>query len=60
MKLKRKRSDHDRSNKNFTTQQFNKLTAENFTARLAQVNLASTNDVVASVSRADFDDKLKL
>ena len=28
-------------------------------ARLAQVNLASKNDVAALVKKADFDDKLK-
>ena len=33
-----------------TTSEFNKLTAENFTARLAQENL---------VAKADFDAKLK-
>ena len=31
--------------KYITTQEFNKLTAENFTARLAQANLASINDI---------------
>ena len=33
-------TDHDHE-KNITTQEFNKLTSENFTARLNQANLAS-------------------
>ena len=37
----------------------NKLTSENFAARLAQVNLTSKNDIVAFVKKRDFDDKLK-
>ena len=37
-------TDHDHD-KYITTQDFNKLTAENFTARLAQVNLASKIDI---------------
>ena len=38
-------TDHDHD-KNITTQEFNKLTSENFTARLAQgKNLASKNDI---------------
>ena len=36
-----------------------KLTAERFTARLAQANLASKNDIVALVKKTDFDLKLK-
>ena len=40
--------DHD---KYITTQEFNKLTAENFTARLKQANLASKNDVANFVKR---------
>ena len=41
--------DHNRG-KNITTPEFNRLTAENFAARLKQANL---------VTKADFDDKLK-
>ena len=37
----------------------NKLTSENFAARLAQVNLTSKNDIVAFVKKRDFDDKPK-
>ena len=38
----KKIADHN-IDKNVTTQEFNKLTAESFTARLAQANLASKN-----------------
>ena len=45
-----------------TTQEFNKfnkLTSENFTARLKQENLASKNDIANFVENADFDIKPK-
>ena len=45
--------------KYITTPVFNKLTAENFNARLAQANLASKNDIANFVKNTDFDDKLK-
>ena len=48
MKLKKKVTDH-KYNKYVTTPKFNKLTAENFSARLAQANL---------LTKTDFDDKL--
>ena len=41
-----------------TTPEFNKLTAENFTARLAQANLASKSNITNFVKKTDFDDKL--
>ena len=41
----------------FTTSEFNKLTAENFTARLAQDNLESKNDISNFVKKTK---KLKL
>ena len=47
--IEKKITDHS-YNKYITTSEFNKLTAENFAARLAQVNL---------VTKTDFDDKLK-
>ena len=47
MKLRIKIPDHA---KYITTPEFNKLTAENFTARLKQVNL---------VNKTDFDNKVK-
>ena len=40
------------------TPEFNKLTAQNFTARLAQANLESKNDIANFVRKRDFDDKL--
>ena len=38
-------TDHDHD-KYITTQEFNKLTSENFTARLKQANLARKSDIV--------------
>ena len=46
--IEKKITDHS-YDKYITTPEFNKLTAENFAARLAQVNL---------VTKTDFDDKL--
>ena len=46
-------------NKYITTQEFNKLTSENFTARMKQANLASKNDIANFVKKTDFDNKLK-
>ena len=46
-------TDHDRD-KSITTQEFNKLTSENFTPRLKQANLASKNDI-ANFLKKDFD-----
>ena len=43
-----------------TTPEFNKLTSENFAARLKQANLASNSDIVNFVNKTDFDDKLKI
>ena len=37
----------------------NLTTAENFTARLAQANLTSKNDIANFVKKTDFDDQLK-
>ena len=48
--------DHDRY---ITTQEFNKLTSENFTARLKRANLASKNDIAHFVKKTVFDEKLK-
>ena len=48
--------DHDRY---ITNQEFNKLTAEHFAARLKQTNLASKNDIDDFLKKkADFDNKL--
>ena len=51
-------TDHDHD-KYITTQEFNKLKSENFTARLAQSNLASKSDIANFIKKTDFDDKLK-
>ena len=45
--------------KYITTPEFNKLTVENFTARLKQANLASKGDITDFAKKTDFDDKLK-
>ena len=37
----------------------NLITAKNFTARLAQANLTSKNDIASFVKKTDFDDQLK-
>ena len=49
IELKKKHTDRN-YNKYITTPKFNKLTAENFAARLKQANL---------VTKTDFDDELK-
>ena len=51
-------TDHNHD-KYITTPEFNKLTAENFAARLTQVNLASKNDISNFIKKTDFDYKLK-
>ena len=45
--------------KYITTPEFNRLTEGNFAERLAQVNLASKNDIANFVKKTDFDDKIK-
>ena len=47
----KKSTDHGHSNKYITTQECNKLTSENFAARLAQANLASKNDIATFVEK---------
>ena len=49
-------SDHS---KYITIPEFNKLTVENFDARLAEANLARKTDIANFVKKTDFDDKLK-
>ena len=48
--------DHNKYN---TTEEFIKLTSENFTARLKQTGLASVNDIGNFVKKTNFDNKLK-
>ena len=50
-------NNHDHDNYT-TTQEFNKLTADNFTARLKEANLASQNDIAIFVNKTSFDIKL--
>ena len=45
--------------KQVTSLRFNKLTAKNVTARLAQTNLASENDIANFLRNTGFYDKLK-
>ena len=45
--------------KQVTSLRFNKLTAKTFTARLAQTNLASENDIANFLRNTGFYDKLK-
>ena len=45
--------------KYITTPKFNKLAAENFTARLKQANVATKADIADFLKRKDFVDKLK-
>ena len=47
-------TDHDHD-KYITTQEFNKLTSENFTARLKQANLASKSDIFDFVKKTDLN-----
>ena len=51
-------TDHDHD-KYITTQEFNKLTADNFAARLKQEDLTSKNDIADFVKNTDFDEQLK-
>ena len=45
--------DHDRC---IISQEFNKLTSENCSSRLARANLASKRDIANIVKKADVDD----
>ena len=56
--IEKKILDHDHS-KYITTQEFNKLTADNFAARLEIAKLATKNDIAGFVKEADFDEKPK-
>ena len=48
--------DHDQY---ITIQEFNKLTSEKFSARLAQANLESKSVIANFVKKTDFDDEQK-
>ena len=45
-------NDHDRY---ITTEEFNKLPSENFTARLAKANLASKSNIANFVKKTDLN-----
>ena len=45
--------------KYITTPEFDKLTAQDFAARLAPANLASKSDMAYFVEKTDFDNKQK-
>ena len=49
-KIQNKISDHDHD-KYIATQEFNRLTSENFTTRLKEANLARKNDIANFVKR---------
>ena len=48
-------TDHDHD-KYITTPEFNKLTPENFAARLKQANLATKTDIAKFITKIDFVD----
>ena len=52
-------TDHCHSNKYITTQEFSRLTVENFEVRLAQARLANKADIADFVKKTDFGDKLE-
>ena len=54
----KKINDYD-CDRYITTPGFNKVTSENFTARLKQENLVSKIDIVKFVKKTDFDNKLR-
>ena len=56
--VEKKITDHNHD-KYITTQEFDKLTAENFTARLKQANLESKSFIADFETKKDFDKKLK-
>ena len=56
--IEKKTIDHNHD-KYLTTPEFNKLTAKNFAARLAQGNVANKSDIANFVNKTDFDKKLK-
>ena len=53
-KIEKKSIDRDHSNKYITTQEFNKLTAENFAPRLVQEKLVSKADITDFIKNDRF------
>ena len=59
LKLKKKILDHNQD-KYITTQEFNRLTSENFGAKLKRANLASKNDMADFVKKQSLMINLKI
>ena len=55
----KKITDLEHSNKYITAPELNKLTPENFAARLTQANLASKSYIANFVNKTDFDNQVK-
>ena len=51
--------DHDHSNKYISTLEFNRLSSENFAARLKQGNLATKVNIDYLLEKTSFNDKFK-
>ena len=56
--IEKKTDDHNHD-KYITTAEFDKLTSENFAARLKQANLEIKSDIANFVNMTDFINKLK-
>ena len=56
--IEKKITDHN-YDKDIATSEFNKITAETFAARLAQVNIATKSDIANFVNKTDFNGKFK-
>ena len=60
MKLKKKVTYHDQSNKYIAAREFNKLKSQRFTTKSAQANSASKIDIAPLVKKTYFDGKLEI
>ena len=60
MKLKKKITYHDQSNKYITAREFIKLKSQRFATKLAQANSASKIDIAPLVKKTYFDGKLEI
>ena len=56
--IEKKTADHNQD-KYISSPEFNKLTSEDFAARLKQTNLASKRDIVNFVNKTDFHNQVK-
>ena len=59
MKIEINVTDHDHNNKYIPTPESNKITAEDFAARLKLVNLANKANIDDFIEKTDFDNKLR-